>query len=276
MRKVYLLCFLVLFSGCGGCFKTIPPGYVGIVVNQWGSQRGVQDFTLRTGYVAYNPFTETVLEYPTFVRTVVWTRSKDEGHPYNEEITFSNADQLLISADISLAYHLKPEKVPAFYVRYRSDNLDGFTHGLLRNLAREKFDNHAGKYRIEQIMGDNSEFLKKVRDDLQAALEPDGIVIDQFGFVGYPRPPQGVINAINNKVQAVQDAQAAENKVRQIEAQAKQRVAEAKGEADANRELTSSLSDKLIEWKKLEITQAAVARWDGKRPMVEGSGQGLL
>ena len=276
MRKLYLLCLgMILFSGCIGC-KTIPPGYVGIVINQWGEQRGVQDLTLKTGRVVFNPVTETVFEYPTFVKTVVWSRSKEEGRPFNEEITFSNADSMLISADISLAYHLKQEKVPAFYVKYRSDDLDQFTHGLLRNLAREKFDSHAGKYRIEQIMGDNAEFLKKVREDLQSALDIDGIVIDQFGFIGYPRPPQAVIDAINDKVRAVQAAQSAENKVKQIEAEAKQRVAVANGEAEANKVLTQSLSDKLIEWKKLEITQAAVARWDGKRPTVEGAGQGLL
>jgi hypothetical protein len=31
-----------------GCAKTIPPGNVGIVVNQYGSQKGVADFPLKT------------------------------------------------------------------------------------------------------------------------------------------------------------------------------------------------------------------------------------
>jgi hypothetical protein len=38
-----------------GCAKTIPPGHVGIVVNQYGSQKGVADFPLKTGRVWYNP-----------------------------------------------------------------------------------------------------------------------------------------------------------------------------------------------------------------------------
>lgn len=177
MKRYLWFLFLPLLSGCFGC-TTIPPGYVGIVVNQWGSARGVQDLPLKTGRILYNPITETVFEYPTFVRTAVWTRSLDEGKKVNEEITFTTSDQMQVAADISLAYHIQGEKAPAFYVRFRSDDLDLFTHGFLRNLAREKFDNVAGKFRIEDIMGDNAAFLKEVRDRLQAEVHNEGIVLD--------------------------------------------------------------------------------------------------
>lgn len=209
------------------------------------------------------------------MQTAVWTHSVAEGNPVNEEITFTTADQLQVSADISLAYQLLADKVPAFYVQFRSDDLDKFTHGFLRNLAREKFDNAAGHYRIEQIMGDNGPFLREVRAELQQALDPIGVELQQFGFIGAPRPPASVIESINMKVQATQIAIQKENEVRQAKADAEKRVAEAEGyaraletrsraEAEANRRIAESLTPTLIEgWK--------IQKWNGALPQVSGA-----
>jgi regulator of protease activity HflC (stomatin/prohibitin superfamily) len=270
---------LTAFS-LAGCTR-ISPGHVGIVVNSSGSQRGVQDYPATTGRVWYNPANTDVLEYPVFVQSAVWTHNTQEGHPVNEEITFTTKDSMQVSADISLAYQLKPDRVPYFYVKFRSSDIDAFTHGFLRNLAREKFDNAAGHYSIEQIMGDNAAFLKEARDALQADLEPIGVQIEQFGFIGAPRPPQAVIEAINLKVQATQIALQKQIEVSQATADANKRIADAEGyakaaliqadaEATANRKIAESLTPTLVQYKQLE-------KWDGKLPQVQsGSGGGVL
>lgn len=214
------------------------------------------------------------------MQTVVWTQNTAEGKPVNEEITFTNKDSMQIAADISLAYTLERDKVPAFYVKFRSDDLNHFTMGFLRNMAREKFDNVAGRYSVEQIMGDNAAMLKEVRAELQAALDPYGVHIEQFGFIGAPRPPSSVIEAINLKVKANQIALQKQIEVMQQEAEAKKRIADADGwakstviradaEADANRKVAASLSPTLVEWKKLE-------KWDGHLSQVSGSAGGIL
>ena len=86
---------------------------------------------------------------------------------------------------------------------------------------------------------------------------------------------------------AIQDAIRVENEVRQTKAQAEKNVAQASGEArarvtiadgeaKANHLLSSSVTPALLEWKRWEATLAAVNKWDGVRPTVEGSGAGLL
>lgn len=281
---VVALLLLPVFSGC---WRTVEPGYVGIKVNMSGDDRGVDQLPLETGRVFYNPFTQTVFQYPTFVHTAVWTKDLNEGHAVNEEITFTTQDQMVVAADISIAYKLKQKKVPWFYVMFRNDELEVFTHGFMRNLAREKFDGCAGRYKIEQIMGDNLPFLTEVRGQLQKALDTIGVEIEQFGLVGAPRPPTTVIEAINAKVGATQNAIKAENEVRMAEAEAKKRIAEAtgeararvalaEGEAQANKALASSLSDALLKWRGLAIQEQAIAKWNGARPQVEGTGSGLM
>jgi regulator of protease activity HflC (stomatin/prohibitin superfamily) len=275
--KKYAVALLVLslIIGMTGCTR-VGPGHVGIKVNLAGDNRGVEDIPLSTGWVYRNLFTQQVFIYPTFVQTAVWTHNLEEGRAVNEEITFTTMDQLQVAADISLAYQLESSKIPHFYVKFRNDDVSLFTHGFLRNLAREKFDNAAGKYKIEQIMGDNAQFLAEVRAALQKDLDPIGVQLQQFGFIGAPRPPKSVIDAINAKVEATQLAIQAENKVRQSTAEAQQAIAKAKGEAEANRILTASLSPQLLAWRQLQIQQDAVARWNGQRPTYEGIGSGML
>lgn len=280
------ICVSVLLTGCGRTI--VEPGHVGIKVDYYGTDRGVESYPQVTGIVWYNPFTTSVFQYPTFVQTAVWSHNVNEGNPVDESVSFTTADQMQVYADISLAYHLIPEKVPAFYVKFRSQDLGTFTHGFLRNQAREKFDNAAGKYRIEQIMGDNAPFLKETREALQAELTPIGVQIDQFGFIGAPRPPQQVIDAINAKVKATQIAIQIENEVRQSKAQAEKNVAEAEGQAralvaraegnakaavaqaqgdaEANRLLSQSITANLIEWRRLGVQQQSIQKWNGTLP----------
>lgn len=267
------LILAVSFFGC----SVIGPGEVGIKVNYFGTQRGVEDFPLVTGMIVFNRFTTKVFHYPVYVQTAVWTHSPHEGKAINEEITFNSKEGLIIAADISLSYQLEPKKVPHFYVKFRSDQLDVFTHGFLRNVARDHFNEVASSYAVDDIYGQKKEeFLKTIRDRINKEVGDFGVHLEQFGFIGAPRLPQGVVDALNAKIKATQDAIRAENELRQAQAEAKKRIAAAEGEARSNEILTRSLSDTLLRWRSLEITQKAVEKWDGKRPMVEGSGAGLL
>lgn len=286
LRLLAVSCVAVVATIATGCAR-VPPGHVGIVVNMAGGNKGVANIPTTTGWTFYNPIGTTVYQYPTYVQTAKWTKSPDEGAPRNEEITFTNKDAMLVAADVSLSYSLLPEKVPAFYVKFRSDDLDLFTHGYLRNVARDCFNETAGRFSIEQIMGDNGPFLAEVRTRLQREVEPIGVHIEQFGFIGAPRPPDAIVGSINAKVQASQIAQQKQNEIIQVQAEATKRVtaaegdakaaiAKAEGEAKANQILAQSVTPTLIQWRSLEIQQQAVARWNGARPQVEGGSSGLL
>jgi len=268
----------LLFIALGsltGC-TLVEPGHVGIKINQAGSNKGVETAPVLTGWVWYNPVTQDVFEYPTFVQTAVWTKNTEEGSPVNEEITFTTKDSMAVSADISLGFSLNGDQVPAFYIKFRSDDLSNFTHGFLRNLARDHFNEAAGKFAVEQIMGDNEPFITEVRGRLQEDLDPIGVRLEQFGFIGAPRPPEQVITSINAKVGAAQLALQKENEIRQANADAEKTISRARGEAEANRILAQSLTPNLMEWRRLALTEQAVARWNGQRPMVEGNAGGML
>src|SRR5437899_2944025 len=123
------------------------------------------------------------------------------------EIAFNSREGLVFNADISLSYFLRPERVPHFYVKFRTDDIATFTHGFMRNVARDAFNESAVKYNADEIYGDKKEaLLTEVRGRINAQLAELGVIIEQFGFIGAPRPPQNVVDAINMKIKATQDA----------------------------------------------------------------------
>src|SRR3954453_3903017 len=68
----------VLWIGCTTSTR-VDAGHVGIRVKLAGSDRGVQDMPVVTGWVFYNPITEQIVIFPTSVQNVVWTASAHEG-----------------------------------------------------------------------------------------------------------------------------------------------------------------------------------------------------
>jgi regulator of protease activity HflC (stomatin/prohibitin superfamily) len=276
----------LLLTGC----TRIGPGHVGIKIDMAGNNKGVLSTPVRTGWVFYNPAFSTVIEYPTNMQTVHWTKSVDEGSPVDESVTFTNKDSMAINADVNLSYTLASDKVPAFYVKFLAADLSQFTNGYLRNVARNCLNEEAGKYEIAQIMGDNSGFLKDAKACLEAQVAPYGVLIDTLGLTGAPRPPQVVLDQINQKNQAQQLALQKQMELQQVQAdaakqvaaaegQAKATIAQANGEAEANRIRTASITPVVLQNKALDNQAAAIYRWNGQMPATvvnSDGGKGLL
>jgi regulator of protease activity HflC (stomatin/prohibitin superfamily) len=267
--------------------KRIEAGYVGIEVNLAGSQRGASEIPVRTGWIFYSPLTTQVIEFPTYVQTVKWTRDANEGHPANEEMGFNSKEGMEISADVSLSYAIEPKNVPDFYVKYRVNDLDRFTHGILRDIVRNSLNEVASTYTVEDIYGEKkAQFLAQVEQQIQAKVTNVGVGVQQFGFIGAPRVPSVIAQAITAKAQAIQEAERAKNELATTQAEAAKKIAEAEGdaksnvmraqgEADANRIRLNSLTPQLLELRRLENQRALIERWNGQLPTVE-SGQGSL
>jgi regulator of protease activity HflC (stomatin/prohibitin superfamily) len=278
MNKMLLIPILILgfLAGC----TTIPPGSVGILVNKYGSNRGVQDYTTTTGYVTYNPVSTSVIEYPTSVQTYAWTANPsegEEGHPPDESITFTTKDSVSINADISLSYLLDAQKIPSFYVKFRSDDLSNFTFGFLHNVTRDAMMEIGGRYTVEEIMGNNEPFLHAVRERIQSQVADIGVNLQQFGFIGSPRPPAQVVNAINAAQQAKYAAIQTQNELAQTQAEVAKQIAAAHGVAESNQIIANSITENLLKKQQLDIQDRWIVRWDGHRPSVEsGTGTGFL
>src|SRR5215510_9981880 len=175
---VLILLVVLLVVG----FTRIEPGHVGIKVHYGGGQRGVEDFPTRIGWIFYIRGLSTVLEWPVFTQTVIWTRSSHEGRPINEEISFNSREGMPFTADVSVSYRLEPDQVPHFYVKFRTDHMDIWSHGYLRNVTRDAFNEEGTRYTAEELYGERKEeFLRASRARVQDHLKAFGVAIEQFG-----------------------------------------------------------------------------------------------
>ena len=267
----------------------IGAGYVGIEINLAGSQRGASEIPIRTGWVFYSPLRTQIIEYPTFVQTVKWTSDTNEGHPVNEELVFNSKEGQEVRADVSLSYAIDSPKIPDFYVKYRNDDLERFTHGILKDIVRNSLNEVASTYTLEDIYGENkAKFLVQTRNRVQEQIAPVGVQIQQFGFIGKPRFTAAIEQAITQKTQAITDAERARNQlavtqaevaksVAEAEGEAKSAIERARGEAESNRLRQASITPQLLEWKRLENQRAFIDHWNGELPRtVLGDKNGLM
>jgi regulator of protease activity HflC (stomatin/prohibitin superfamily) len=267
----------------------IEAGHVGVEINLAGRQRGASEIPVRTGWVVYSPLTTQIIEFPTYVQTVKWTKDTSEGHPVNEEMGFNSKEGMEIFVDVSLSYAIDPAKAPDFYVKYRVDDLDRFTHGILRDIVRNSLNEVASTYVVEDIYGEGkAEFLHKVEGMIQQKVSAVGVGVQQFGFIGAPRVPPVIATAITAKAQAIQQAERARNELATTQAEAAKKIAEAEGdakslvtraqgEADANRIRQNSLTPQLLDLRRIENNRALIDKWNGQLPTVEtGQGSGMI
>lgn len=267
MQRLIVAGLLLLACGC----TRVDPGYVGIKVNMYGDEKGVEDLPLQTGRVWYNVFTESIYEYPTFMQSQAWAG--------DEAISFNSIEGSVITADVGLNYSIESKLVPHLFIEFRQD-IDSITHGYLRNQVRDAFGRVAGKYKAVDLFGEKKqELLEGVRHDLQAKLAPKGFLIDTVSFNSSPVADPRVMASINSVIEANQRAIEAESKVKQVQAEAEQEVAkatgkaeailaEARAQAEANKLLTESITPALIQYRMLE-------KWDGVAPKVFGADSGL-
>src|SRR5689334_9491143 len=185
MKTLLFGALVLLLSAC----TKVEPGYVGIKVNQYGNQKGVEDFPLHTGAVWFNIFTTDVYKFPTFRQNVVWTKDPHEGPDstptgVDESVTFNSIEGSVINADIALSYSLKAEQVPLVFVTFRKD-IEHITHIYIRSEVRDAISRHASSMKVIDIFGSQKQaLLESVKADLNEHLGKIGFEFEMVSFVG--------------------------------------------------------------------------------------------
>ncbi len=261
--------FAIILFTQAGCTR-IDAGHVGIKVNLYGTDKGVQDIAEVSGMVWYNPMTTVVHEFPTYVQHKVWTASLNEDSPTNEEFTVTTKDGLSLSFDVGLDYAVIPANVPGIFRKYRKD-LPQITNEFIRSLIRNSYNQVASSYTAEDMVSRRSEYEVQVKALIIKDMVAGGFEVTQVGIIGKVRMPPALEDAVNSKIKAVQDAIRAENEKQRTIAEAQKKIEEAKGEAEslriraeseanANKLMNTTLSPTIIQKMYIE-------KWDGKLPV---------
>jgi regulator of protease activity HflC (stomatin/prohibitin superfamily) len=255
----------------------INPGHVGIVIHRAGG--GVDKTPLGPGLHPVNPLFTSIEEYPTFMQTLVLTKTANEGSSGNDEINVNSVEGQPLSLDVSMSFELDQSKVPQLYQTFRT-NIDAVAHGYVRQSIRQALQEVAGAYPIADLIGPKkAEAVARAQRLLEQRLSPYGIEVKQF-TINELRPPQSVIDAINQKNVMQQAALTAQNELQKntFQAQgdsikaagrAKAITAEAEAQAKANQLLSASITPTLVQYEMMK-------RWNGQMPQVSGGATPLI
>lgn len=246
MKKLILSLLAVVSIMFVGCTTKIDAGYDGILIEQYGSSKGVQDVSLVTGRVWYNPWTQDVDQYPTFVQTIDY-----------EPFTVNAKDGSSFIVDPTLSFGVVKGNSPFIYQKYRKD-LDEVSKTTIYNYVKDAFRLQMNKYTTDEIVSNREQFETAVQTTLANVLEKEKFFLEQL--TSGLKYPSTIVNAVNAKNAAVQQAMTVENRLRVAEAQAKILIVNAQAEKTANELKQSSLTPLLIQ-------QEFIKKWDGKTPL---------
>ncbi len=217
---VSLIMMTLLLNSC----ERIDAGHVGVKVNMYGDKKGVDDITEVTGWVFYNPFTQKIYEFPTFVQHKEYVKTED----MDESFIVNSKDGSEFHVSPIVNYSIKREMVPYIFGKYRRE-LTEIEKGFLKTAVYDAFRLATNKYTADELIGNRQTYEIEVRKILEEQLVKEGFTIQQFtSNLVYPETFKNAINAKNNSVQL---ALKAENDVKTAEAEAKIKVAQAEGDA---------------------------------------------
>lgn len=249
---VALFCVLGM-SSCG--YERVDAGYEGILVNLYGTDKGVDDVSLVTGAVWYSPVTHNVYEYPTFVQTVDYPA-----------FTVNAKDGSEFTVDPTISLKVVDGKTPVVFKKYRKD-LPDIINGPLFNHVRDAFRIQLNKFTTDEIVSNREAIEKAIEQQLTNVLTRENFQLEQL--TSGLKYPTSIVEAVNAKNKALVEAQRAENEVKVAEANAKKRIVEAQAEAEANRLKQAALTPAILQKMWIE-------KWDGDLPQVVTNGSGMI
>ena len=254
MNKIFKLTAIgALALSLGACSK-VPAGYRGVIVNLYESDKGISEQPANVGkmYLGWN---RELYLFPIFLQNYTWTGK--------ESIIMQTSEGLTISSDVGITYQIKPENVVKVFQQYRT-GIKEITDTFLRNMVRDAMNQVASTLTVEQLYSTSKIlFLDKVNEIVKAEANKVGIDVDKIYLVGSLNLPQTVIDSINSKISATQNAMKVENEIATATAEAQKVAIEAKATANANSIIAASITPALVQYQ-------AVKKWDGKLPSVTG------
>ena len=253
-----LIIFSVMF---GSILVSVGAGEVGVKFNQFG---GVEPDELGEGLHIVPPWV-SVTKYS--VRSEVYTMSAtpSEGERVgDDQITALTSEGLTLGMDITVRYRMVPDEASTVHQKLGKTYAEKIIRPTIKSVIREIVSQHLAL----EVYGEKRQMVAtEMQDELEIALAKDGIIVEEV-LLRNVKLPDRVANAIEEKLQADQEAQRmvfvkqreqreAERKIIEANGIANATIVQAYGEAEALRIINQELSKNpdLIKYKYIQMLQ---------------------
>lgn len=191
---------------------------------------------LPEGVQAFNPFLATIIKVPT--RTV------------NLEVRMPlpSKEGLTIQSDVSILYRVEGQKAPQVLERIGRSYEEVVILPVFRSAAA---DIAAKYYAKDMHTGQRAQIEQSIRDLMMENVKDRGFVVESVLLKSILLPP-GLTKAIEEKLEAEQDAQRMQFVLDKERQEAQRQVIQATGVRDAQQIINEGLTPMLIKFKAIE------------------------
>ena len=224
---------------------TVPAGFVGVVTRFGAVQRIVQP-----GFGIKIPLVEDVVKMD--VRT-----QKDQ-----TDATADSIDLQAVTSTIAVNYNLDPQYASQVYSSVGTDYADILIAPAIQNI----FKATTAQFTAEQLIDQREAVRSKAEASLKSQLAQYHVIVLNFNIVNFNFSDQ-FNQAIEAKQVAQQQVETAKQLLAKAQVDAQTAVAQAQGQADAQKALkdAGSLTPEYLEF-------LAIQKWDGHLPTVVTGG----
>lgn len=211
------------------------------------------------GAVGFNPFTSKVIKMP--IRTM------------NMEINANlpSKEGLNIIAVISILYRMQPEKAPSIIETIGIGNEVNVISSVFRSSAADVCSRFFAK---DMHSVQRATIEREVTEQMTKILLPRGFEIEAVLLKNIQLPP-GLARAVEEKLEAEQQAQRMEFLLDREKREAQRKIIEAEGIRDSQKIIAEGLTKPIIEWQSIEAfrelaksTNSKIIITDGKTPLL--------
>ncbi|MCX8147722.1 prohibitin family protein [Thermaurantimonas aggregans] len=231
MRKIRLFLLLAVAVSLTGC-AVIRQGDVG-VKRTFGK---ISKRELQPGLVFYNPLISTILRVPTRTTNI------------EIRLDLPSKEGLNVKSDISILYHVNERKATEVIGTIGKDYETSMILPVFRAAAADVTAKFMAK---DMHSGNRLGIENEIRSKMAEILEPRGFVIEAVLLKTIMLPP-GLYRAIEEKLEAEQEAQRMEFVLQREKLEAERKLVEAQGIRDANRVISEGLTPIIIQYKTIE------------------------
>lgn len=252
----------------GSFFVTIEAGKVG-VKTLFGN---VSSDVLYSGLRIVNPLMK-VHEFD--IRTQNYTMSgvHNEGAQSGDDaIRVLTADGLEVVVDLSVLYRPVATECPKILSTIGLD----YENILIRPLTRTRIRDNAVYYdAIALFSSKRDEFQQRIFKSIEKDLTDRGFLLEQL-LIRNIGLPESVKKTIESKINAEQDAQKMQFVLQKEKQEAERKRVEAQGIADYQRIMTSSLTDKQLQYEMIKAYKELALSGNSKVIILGNSKQPII
>ncbi len=242
-----LIIFFILLSFAS--VVQVEPGMVG-VKKLFGK---VSNNILESGLNFINPLSKVVM---FDIRTENYTMSgvHDEGTVQTDDaIRVLSADGLEVIVDLTVLYKVIPADAPRILREIGTD----YRNVLVRPICRTGIRDNAVYYDAVSLYSTKrDEFQDRIFSAIESNFRERGLMLEQL-LVRNLTLPESVKAAIESKINAEQEAQKMTFVLQKERQEAERKRVEAQGIADYQKILTSTLTDKLLQYEMIKAISSS-------------------